>query len=70
MMKATLIRDIHGVQSMLAMIKSQIEMMTAIPSPPYAQRSFHRWQLVKLRETFEEETEFLEWRKSFLTRIG
>jgi hypothetical protein len=69
MMKATLIRDIHSVQPMLAMIKSQIEMMTAIPSPPYSQRSFHRWQLAKLREAFEEETEFLEWRKSFLARI-
>ena len=70
MMKATLTRDIHSVQPMLAMIKSQIEMMTAIPSPPYAQRSFHRWQLAKLRETIAEESEFLEWRRSFLARIG
>jgi hypothetical protein len=70
MMKATLIRDIHSVQPTLAMTKSEIEMMTAIPSPPYARRSFHRWRLAKLRESFEEETDFLEWRESFLARIG
>lgn len=70
MIQATLARDIHGVPQMLAMIKGQIDMMSTIPSPPYAVRSFHRWQLAKLQETYQEETEFLEWRKSFLARIG
>ncbi|WP_407530452.1 hypothetical protein [Methylobacterium oryzisoli] len=70
MMKATLVRDINNVLPLLDMVKSQIEMMNNFPSPPYALRSYHKWTLTKLQETLAEESEFLEWRKSFLARIA